>query len=393
MSVHPRTDGNPGYYVRYRDPSGRQREAWGPSPGQRFRRKADAEAYEAAIKTDLRRGQWRDPDSERLRVAELGERWLTTKRDPNTVAWNTNMLRHVNTRWARVPIGAVDFLDVQAWVNDLERNGMGPDTVRGAYRVLHEIVKAAQRIRAIHYDPCDGVSLPRIVRREMLFLTPEQVDALAMTLDDDWPDAGWGSLVRFAAYSGCRAGEIGGLQAKHLDLTRRRVNITQSLKTYGEIGTTKTDRARWVDLPRQLCDLLGEHLEVRCLGPNDLIWTGDRGGPLNHKWFYNHRYKPTVLAMREIPDALRFHDLRHTCVAFLIAQGAQQYEVMEHLGHSKIQTTIDTYGHLFPSVRQRIREALETTWVSVPDTTRSQHPREQTRSRSRSLDGGWSVGC
>ncbi|HET7722322.1 MAG TPA: tyrosine-type recombinase/integrase, partial [Acidimicrobiales bacterium] len=59
---------------------------------------------------------------------------------------------------------------------------------------------------------------------------------------------------------------------------------------------------------------------------------------------------------------LRFHDLRHTCVALLIAKGAQQYEVMEHLGHTNIQTTINTYGHLFPNVRERIRVALEDTW-------------------------------
>ena len=52
----------------------------------------------------------------------------------------------------------------------------------------------------------------------------------------------------------------------------------------------------------------------------------------------------------------------HTCVALLIAKGAQQYEVMEHLGHTNIQTTINTYGHLFPNVRERIRVALEDTW-------------------------------
>jgi len=60
--------------------------------------------------------------------------------------------------------------------------------------------------------------------------------------------------------------------------------------------------------------------------------------------------------------SLRFHDLRHTCVAILIGQGAQQYEVMNHLGHTKIQTTIDTYGHMFPTVQERIRTNLEDAW-------------------------------
>ncbi len=109
------------------------------------------------------------------------------------------------------------------------------------------------------------------------------------------------------------------------------------------------------------------------------MWTGERGGPLAHKWFYTHRFKPVVEEFSErgeLPtierpagadgdagtSTLRFHDLRHTCVALLIAKGAQQYEVMEHLGHTNIPTTINSYGHLFPNVRERIRVALEDTW-------------------------------
>ena len=197
-------------------------------------------------------------------------------------------------------------------------------------------------------------------------------------MEQTWPGYGWGLLVRFTAYSGCRAGELGGLRVKHLDLLRHRAKIAVARKTYGTDGTTKTGKSRWVDLPRPLCDELAAHLAGRDHGPEARVWTGERGGPLAHKWFYAHRFKPVVqeLSLRgdlptiESPGAngdvetftLRFHDLRHTCVALLVAKGAQQYEVMEHLGHTNIQTTINTYGHLFPSVRERIRVALEDTW-------------------------------
>ena len=49
-------------------------------------------------------------------------------------------LRHVKARWDRVPISALDHLDVQAWVHDMSADGRGADTVRGAHCALHEIV-------------------------------------------------------------------------------------------------------------------------------------------------------------------------------------------------------------------------------------------------------------
>lgn len=356
------------WQARYRDPAGHQRT-------RTFDSKADARAFLAIYEVDRLRGEWVDPRSQKLTVSELGARLLDTKKDRNTRSWNEAMLRHVNERWANTLVTAVEHMNVQTWVNSMEHSGVGPDTVRGAFRVLHEIISMAARSRILRHDPCLGVKLPRVQRREMLFLSAPQVNVLGDTLERTWPGHGWGILVRFAAYSGCRAGEIGGLRVEHLDLARHRCQIAGARKTYGEDGPTKTGRPRWVDLPWQLCHELTTHLAGRVdPRPTDRVWTGERGAPLNHQWFYKHRFRPVVEKLtkeRQLPDGvaasggvalLRFHDLRHTTVALLIAKGSQQYEVMEHLGHTKVATTIGTYGHLFPSVRDRIRVALEETW-------------------------------
>jgi hypothetical protein len=29
------------------------------------------------------------------------------------------------------------------------------------------------------------------------------------------------------------------------------------------------------------------------------VWTGERGGPLAHKWFYTHRFKPVVYELSD----------------------------------------------------------------------------------------------
>jgi integrase len=386
-----RADGSGGP-VKWR---ARYRTALGKERSRTFSRKVDAERWLATVEASKVRGDWIDPQVQKVTIGELADRLLETKRDPNTKAWNRAMLRHVRDRWGDALVASLNHLDIQAWVADLEAARRGPDVVRGAFRVLHETVALALRARIIGHDPCLGIRLPAVRRREMLFIDPQRVDILATALDMRWPDQGHGLAVRFAAYSGCRAGEICGLRARDLDLDGLRVHVVAARKSHGADGAPKTGRSRWVDLPSQLCDELRVYLDARQIHDSDRVWTGERGGPLDHKWFYRKRFKAVVeeLSARGLlpivtgeTDAglktytLRFHDLRHSCVAMLIARGAQQYEVMEHLGHTNIQTTINTYGHLFPSVRVRIRAALEDSWASATSEPPAAHPRPEPQS-------------
>jgi integrase len=43
---------------------------------------------------------------------------------------------------------------------------------------------------------------------------------------------------------------------------------------------------------------------------------------------------------------VRFHDLRHSYGSIKIEQGENIHYVERQMGHSSIQVTIDTYGHL-----------------------------------------------
>ena len=55
----------------------------------------------------------------------------------------------------------------------------------------------------------------------------------------------------------------------------------------------------------------------------------------------------------------RFHDLRHTCAAWLIATGAHPLEIKLRLGHKDIQTTMNVYGHLFPNADAALAARLD----------------------------------
>jgi integrase len=51
--------------------------------------------------------------------------------------------------------------------------------------------------------------------------------------------------------------------------------------------------------------------------------------------------------------------MRHTCASLLIAQGAHPKEIQARLGHASITTTLNTYGHLWPSLGAQLDEAMD----------------------------------
>ena len=91
------------------------------------------------------------------------------------------------------------------------------------------------------------------------------------------------------------------------------------------------------------------------------MFTSPEGGPLRHSTFYKRHYKKAVL-QAGIDPRTRFHDLRHTAAALMIAEGAHLLAVKERLGHSSIQVTADRYGHLFPSLEAALTAKLDASF-------------------------------
>lgn len=169
----------------------------------------------------------------------------------------------------------------------------------------------------------------------------------------------FGVLVRFAAYTGLRAGEICALRAGRVDLRQGRVTVAASVTEVSGHGLIfsepKTYERRSVTLP----GFLVEQLEHRVSSdPLAFVFPARDGGILHHKTFYRRVFKPAVHAAG-LPDRVRFHDLRHTCASLCIALGAHPKAIQERLGHSSITVTLDRYGHLFPKLDEALTNRLD----------------------------------
>ena len=67
------------------------------------------------------------------------------------------------------------------------------------------------------------------------------------------------------------------------------------------------------------------------------------------------------------------HELRHVCASLLIASGASDMQVAHQMGHSKIETTKNIYGHMFVQDRAAILDAMNQA-VSRLHVYESQEP-------------------
>ena len=300
---------------------------------------------------------------------------------PKTEAdYKFRLRKFVVPRWGDAPISKVTRGDVQQWAQDIVSSGASPSTVRHAVGTLSRILNEAVIAGALAANPCLRISMPRAARDDIKPLTIEQVKALAYEIENPpvklagngaappgrhhFPE--YGLLVRLAAFSGLRAAEIAGLKINAVDLDNGALRVTETLsEVRGKLYTVppKTYQGRAVPLPDFLVEELRAHIAQLTAGGDGYVFRASEGGPLRWQNFYNKHFKPAVLRAG-LPKETRFHDLRHTAASFMIAANAHPRAIMERLGHSSINVTLGTYGHLLPSLDEELTRKLNAQWIS-----------------------------
>ena len=66
---------------------------------------------------------------------------------------------------------------------------------------------------------------------------------------------------------------------------------------------------------------------------------------------------------------IKIHALRHSHASLLISMGENPLLIKERLGHEKIQTTLGTYGHLYPNTNVEVAKKLNGVLTYTPATT------------------------
>ncbi len=300
-----------------------------------FPTKTDALAWLASVQTDLARGDYIDPALGEVPFGAYSDEWLGHKANlrPHTRETYESQLRPILERFDRVSLNRIDPGAVRAWHASLQRSGRHPNTVAKIYRLFRSILGTAVDDGLLRSNPCHlrGASVEAVIERP--YLTLDQIARLADAIEPRFR-----ALVRTAALSGLRFGELTGLACRHVSVDARTVVVERALGFVRGNGPTlgppKSPAAyRTVALPPSGSGILADHLE-RFVDhvPDALIFTSLRGRPLLNRYFAP--FWARAKADAGVYDDVRFHDLRHFAGTIAATAGASLKEVKARMGQS-----------------------------------------------------------
>ena len=97
------------------------------------------------------------------------------------------------------------------------------------------------------------------------------------------------------------------------------------------------------------------------------MFVNTNGDPIRQNVFYEYRWQRAIVLARSrgLLKKPRFHDLRHTHVAWLIAGGTPLPKIQQRLGHESIQTTIDVYGGLLADTDDQVDTVVDAAFAAA----------------------------
>jgi len=258
-----------------------------------------------------------------------------------------------------MPLSEITPAHVRKWQNSLiaYRDGNGKpysDTyLRTINNQLAAIMNYAVRYYNLKENPCRKAgSIGKDHADEMSFWTTAEFKLFLEKVSDK-PPARTGFLILY--YTGLRIGELLALEYGDIDFDNCSLTVSKSyqhLNGKDVITPPKTPKSiRTVSIPEFLRDELKSYTE-RLYN----IHKHDRLFPYTKSFFEHEMVRGTKDGQVK---RIRLHDIRHSHASLLIELGFSPLAVADRLGHEKVETTLNTYSHLFPHKRDEVAEKLQ----------------------------------
>ncbi len=272
----------------------------------------------------------------------------------------------IRTDKAEAIAGAMGKKVTDVFTIEQNRAPLSEKTVLEHHRLITTILAQAEKEMLVPYNAAAKATPPKVERHDPNYFQPQQIAAILDALERE--PLKWQLITHLLIVTGCRRGEIMGLQWDKVNFERNRVKIDKSLvssKSKGiYLGNTKTSDIRYLNLPAETMDLLRLHKreQLRLQIANGDRWmntgfvfTQDNGQHMNPDsitcWLREFS------ARHNLPH-INPHAFRHTVASVLLANGTDIVTVSKQLGHASVNTTENFYSHIIEENKAKASECI-----------------------------------
>ncbi len=270
------------------------------------------------------------PRAAAITMNQYLDRWLATSAKPRlrpkSFTDYEGLLRlYIRPAVGTRPIGAITQFDIQSVYARMSERELSPRTIEYTNAVLQSAFRQAVRWRMLAEDPCVGVDLPPLQRREMEALSVEECKRFLAVAKE----SKWFALFALALASGMRPSEYLALKWNDIDWQRGTASVCRTIQVEPsgwQFYDTKRKRSRRiVKLQGFVLIALENFRKVQFPAPKadlgadfDLIFRSDTGLPL--------KQRPVKREFRRLLAAagiqrIRLYSLRHAAASLAAAAG------------------------------------------------------------------------
>lgn len=231
------------------------------------------------------------------------------------------------------------------------------NTIQKHYKLINNILNQAVRDDLIPYNPADSAHIkpPKAAKKEARFLKEEQLTKLMGALEK--APIKWYTIVMLSLFTGCRRGELLGLEWSDIDFKKKRIQICRTSQYVNKHIITKSPKTkngyRTIEISKTAVSLLKSYrswwLEQRLLLGN--LWKNEiaiidennkKSEVKNERLFIKNDSTPMN------PDSFTQwfsdfspHALRHTTASLLLADNTDLKTVSGIIEHAQTSTNFE----------------------------------------------------
>ncbi|MGA0565098.1 tyrosine-type recombinase/integrase [Ancylobacter sp. VNQ12] len=347
-----------------------------------FAKKKEADAFAATANVEIREGV-HVADRATVAVKEAGELWLKScdaaGLERSTLDQYGQHLRlHIAPLIGETKLSKITVPVVRAFQEQLREQGRSPAMIKRVTVSLGSILCDAQERGLVVRNAVSEMS-----KRRKGGAKPEKRQKARLRYGVDIPtmaeirailvaaEGRYRPFLVTAIFTGMRASELRGLTWADVDLDKAQIHVRQRADKYHVIGMPKSDAGqRTIPLTPMVVNTLKEWRLACPKGELDLVFPNGEGKVEWHQNIIKRGLWPALIkAGVAVPTSKRdeegqpvmvakytgLHALRHWFASWCInrkVDGGLELSpkaVQARMGHSSIQVTFDTYGHLFPA--------------------------------------------